>query len=258
MSCERFQRAFVDHLDDGAPLPPEFDEHAASCASCRGQWSQLEELDALLRSMPVVVPPDGFAERVRGRLLEDRVTVRALAGRTVGRRISAWWSLAAAAAGLALGLSLASRGGTDPASRMAELTTENDRLRAVVEGLVDTGATPGVRLAAVTAIESRSDTLDLGALIGALRTDPAVGVRLAAAAALEPHAAQREVARAVAAALAEEPSPHVQLALLRVAARTGDDAEQSIRRLLDRDDLDAPVRAEAERRLRHRTEGIAS
>ena len=66
--CQRIQEAMAW----GRGLSEEDQRHVLSCEMCSETAAQLEKLDSLVRSVIRADVPDGFAERVIGRLEEER------------------------------------------------------------------------------------------------------------------------------------------------------------------------------------------
>lgn len=66
MTCEHARALFSDLADGrlGAPERAACKGHLAECAECRGEWQGFQRMLGLLRTLPRLRAPAGFAERV--------------------------------------------------------------------------------------------------------------------------------------------------------------------------------------------------
>jgi hypothetical protein len=247
MTCEELAERFVDHMTAGVRPEddPKIAAHLASCAVCRDRVEQLPELwETLGRIEPPSTPP-GLAERL-AREAGPRVSTSAV--RPIPGRSRLLLLLAAAClAGLFAGAGVMRMvSGSRDDGKLAALEDEVELLRHVAGRALDARQSPALRAAAVSAVRHREDAAVDPLLLHVLRTDPVVGVRLAAVAALEPRAGDPTVRSGLSAALLQESTAHVQLALLRVLSK-GTDTAPILARFLAREDLEPSVRDVAER-----------
>ncbi|MBN1179599.1 MAG: zf-HC2 domain-containing protein [Anaerolineae bacterium] len=70
MECERMLASMMCALDGelGAREQADLEAHVAQCAACRTEWERLHALEQVLRHVPPVAPPVGFAGRVAARV----------------------------------------------------------------------------------------------------------------------------------------------------------------------------------------------
>lgn len=70
MNCKQFQ-AFLDPYPENILSPvdlPEVERHAATCAGCREQMTQQEQLSRMARQLPRVAAPAGFEQELMRRI----------------------------------------------------------------------------------------------------------------------------------------------------------------------------------------------
>lgn len=82
MDCKQLQQCIDDYLDGVQPAGEQrlAEQHLASCAGCRDQLNQLQELRHALRTLPVPAPSPGFTGRVIGKLHQSRQRRQRLLG----------------------------------------------------------------------------------------------------------------------------------------------------------------------------------
>jgi hypothetical protein len=245
MTCEELQQRFVEALAAGRPPAADagIAAHLADCPACQARVEDLPDLWATLGRLSAPPPPAGLTERFAHSARSTELPRRARAFR---HRLSPLVA-AACLVGVVVGAAaMRVVGGSPIDADRASLESEVDLLRGVAARALNDRASPGLRAAAVSAVRRQGVEADAPLLLRVLRTDPSVGVRLAAVTALESLAEEPGVRSGMYGALAEEPSPHVQLALLRVLWGRSV-YRDDLARFLTRDDLDPSVRDLAQR-----------
>ena len=61
-NCSKTQERLSAYLDQQLPLREmqEIDRHLHDCGACFDQWGQLKKLRGIMKSSPVLTPPESF------------------------------------------------------------------------------------------------------------------------------------------------------------------------------------------------------
>ena len=235
--------------------------HLTQCATCRDEMDATAELWGELGEVPA---PRAESARMRARFDaalqgyidgQSEPVARAVTARPAVWRLQPWVQLAGAAAVLVVGVALG-RSLTQPPTvspEIAELRQELRDTRQMVTLSLLTQQSASERLKGVTwssQIEQPGREV-VSALIETLRHDSNVNVRLASVDALRRFGGRETVRRDVVAALPQQDSPLVQIALIDFLLEAqGPDAAMTLRRIAEDMMFDKAVRARAERGLR--------
>lgn len=98
MGCNRVRKNLLLLVDNPGETKPEVAAHLASCASCRREFTLLQEMAGALRPEETVQAPAGFSAGVMARIAADVPA----AGKRWTDRVGGWKQLVAAAATLLL------------------------------------------------------------------------------------------------------------------------------------------------------------
>jgi hypothetical protein len=247
MECEDVHAQLADHLAGALSAEAEADleRHLAQCAACAAErdgfsaaWDQLGGLPA--DRVPSAAMRARFAATLEGFEASMRPS----------RGSRAAWP-AAAAAMLIVGI-LIGRQTVVPApgdnGQLADLRGEVRALREMTAVALMQQASPSERLKGVTWTsrleQPGAELAEL--LLDTLMSDPNVSVRLAAIDALRRFADREVVRRGTLAALGQQSSPLVQIALIDFAAElNGAGAAETLRRLSNDPLVNETVRARA-------------
>jgi hypothetical protein len=278
-SCESILESWSAALATGEPAAADVRSHLADCESCRRSTVELEEVWRRLGSLADEAPSAllrrdfegvlaGYREGLSGRPAALDRPIHDLAAsrerpatatlsrrqRTVRRRIyQLGYGLAALLAGVVLGVTL--RPGPDR-EEVAEMRGELRALRQDVALSMMQQTSASARLQGVSdgATMSRRDPEVLAALLETLTTDPSPNVRLAAVDALAGRAGEPAVQQRLGAALFEEESPLVQIALAdALLSSDGAQARRIVAPLASRAGVAREVRQYVRQRLGLRT-----
>jgi hypothetical protein len=241
MTCEQAQLALADRLA-GVPQP-ELDTHLLECAACQAEAASIEA--AWVRMGMLETPPPAPA-RMRTRFYD------ALAR----ERRPVQWGWVAAAACLVVGLGVGYLAGR-PSREQQELAAVRAELAGMrqmvaMNLLQNPSAADRLRGVSYTMTSQQSSDPEVTrVLLDRLSHDPNTNVRLAVVDALEKHARDREVRQGLLAAVDDQRSPLVQLALIDLLSGMRGDrsALDALRRLAATPEADASVRLRATRVL---------
>ena len=246
MTCEETTPLLMDRLQ-GTNSPSDEQRlaaHIATCAACRAEVEAMTETWNDLGSLDDEQIPH---ERLRARFHAGLAAYEARESRHWTERVlGRWWpqqpvlQMAMAAALALVGVLI---GQQLPSQRDAELVALRNEVRAVGIALLD-HQSASERLLGVQWSRGAAQSPEIvNALLERVQYDPNLSVRLAAVDALRNDLDRPEVVDGLAAALARQESPLLQVALtdalLAVGAGSGIEA---VRSLLARDDLDPTVR----------------
>ena len=270
MKCDECRKTLTKYLTEqvGSEKRRSMDSHLKNCASCRRQLEQFRRTWEALGTLPEEEPGPDLKERFYIALEAAKRDIQSEKRRTVGEAIDGWmirflpWllpkrpvfqgglALVMLVFGIVLGTGLTSRmrGNGD----MAALRDEMRSMRqAVTLSLLDRPSSVD-RLRGVQyskGVESPSQTL-LSAMLETLRSDPNVNVRLAAVDALFLFRNEEGVRETLLAALTEETSPLVQIAVIDLLVGIREQrALQALRTLLEDSEADPTVKAHARERI---------
>lgn len=230
MKCQELRELIPDYLTKQLPADayPQFEAHLKRCDDCRSQLEQMESAWTKLGELPDAEPGPQLRSSFYAMLEEEKRRLRranrgSLLERFEKRLASVWPSrpalqMATAALcmiiGAAAGIGLKSDSGGN--GDLLQLHSEVEEMRQMVSlSLLNQNASSerlrGVNLS--TQVDKPSDAL-LTSLTNTLESDPNVNVRLAAVDALAAFRDEPGVVDAAVQALAQEPSPIVQIALI--------------------------------------------
>lgn len=234
----------------------QLEAHLAECPACQAVHVRLTRTWSAMDALPEAVPSPLLRKRF------DTMLAAYRSGRTerpsplprLEGWLQRWWPRrpllqAALAIGLLVaGWTLGAWWNASPPPGTAELETQVAELnRLVTLALLDdrasTARLKGVQFSRQIA---HPDSAVIDALLGTLNRDPNVNVRLAALDALAAYMAHPAVRNELAASLARQESPLIQVSLINLLVRR--QVEQSapeLRKLLERPDLDPAVRDKA-------------
>jgi len=256
MTCEEMEERMSDWLAgtlDDATLA-ELRDHLATCDGCAADARAFERLWSELEAAPAETPSAEMRQRfddlLRGEIDRQRSNVvdlhaRRSAGRTpfAATPLLRWAAIAAMLVVAVFAGSELSR--RRDARAIADLQHEVHSLHESVALALLAQSSPSERLKGVSygrGLSAQDDRV-AAALFQAMLKDPDVNVRLAALDALKPVAARPETATRLAAAIAGEDSPLMQLSLIDVLLDSdGAAARRDLEQLLDNPKLDPVVR----------------
>jgi hypothetical protein len=254
----RLEQATADGGEGAGAEPPELVQHTG------------EELWAMLNEDLEADSPEVRSRetRMRARFYRELALFEAAPAKApslaerADRWLSGFWpSTRVAQAGFAaftllvgLGLGLTARRESDLYRLQREMSTMGQTVAlALLDHSAATERLRGVSLGAA-ALEGRDDDAALAIADGLLEVvsyDSSENVRLAAVEALARIADRPRVRAGLVDALARQDSPMVQMTLADVVVSSGDSAaQQALRSLLERDDLEPAVRQRFEELLR--------
>ena len=230
----------------------DFEEHLASCESCRIEVARIGTLWQSLDLLPMEEP----SGKVRDRFYEMLGAYRQGLAAAEPRKPNRWWLKPAwqfaAATGLmavGLGLGYGIRGSGQRPAELSQLREEVASMRQMVALSLMQQQSASERLRGVSwsyQVEP-SDTEVLGALVTAVNQDPNVNVRLAAVDALRKFAASPLTRRAVVEALPKETTPLVQVALIDLLVDFKErNAADALKKLAANGDANDEVRQQAQ------------
>lgn len=245
MTCEETTPLLMDRLQ--GELSPADDErlraHLATCAACSAEVAAMTETWDKLEQSDDTVPH----ERLRARFHAALAAYEANESRSwLQRTLERWWpdqpllQMAIAAALAFIGVLV---GQQLPSPVDADVAALREEVRGVGLALLD-HQSAAERLLGVEWSRRTAQTPEVvDALLERVQYDPNVSVRLAAVDALRPQLDQPGVVGGLAAALARQDSPLLQVALTDALLAVGaDTAVEAVRAMLARDDLDPSVR----------------
>lgn len=274
--CEALQETLAARLagDPDAVMAEAQERHLDRCPRCRVEWEQSERLWAAMAELSAEVPSADLRQRLARTIEAYREGVSGAAGsgaeavssarpplafgpRARRRRLRvalrAGYGLAAALAGVAIGLVLARQA---PFERESETVTG---LHQEVRGLREVLA---LSLLQQTSASARLEGVSVGAglaavdaevrtaLLDTLAHDPNPNVRLAAVDALAPRAADPDVQRRLVEVLGDDGAPLVQIAVAdALLAADGERARQLVAPLAESPEARPEVREFVRRRL---------
>ena len=258
MDCERIREQLPECLAGrlSARARERVIEHLEACSGCRGELAHLGVVWRGLEALKLSDEPDAaMKERFQATLaafesgLEQGRTATAAARPQLLPRWA--WQLAAGVALVAIGL-VAGRG-MGPHSRVdpeiAQLESQVESLHQLVALSLMQQQSPASRIQGVSYAYrmAQPDDQVQQALLYAAGHDSNVNVRLAAVDALDRYAADPNVRQAIAATLAAQDSPLVQVALIELAVKSNDrDCASALRRLASHPEADEAVRQRAQ------------
>jgi hypothetical protein len=253
MNCQEIKGKIVDCLSGGlAPVDrAAFDQHLASCGSCRRELEELNETWSRLGILAQETPGPGLRAGFY-KMLESYK--EGLEGKRAPRCLRAMAAAVLVAVGFAAGFWMQAqrlRTPTRPAvltSDAQNLHQEINRLRQQVSLSLLERDSAADRLKAVSlASEIREpDPALLQALLDTLDNDPSVGVRLATVDALYLFADQPQVREALHRSLEKQTSPLVQIAVIdMIVALREKQAAAALHKLLGDRSLSPEVRERA-------------
>lgn len=263
MNCQQIAELLPDYLHGAldASRIALVREHIDSCAACADEVAVWQKLALLPVEQPSVASRAHFEamldayQTARG---ERPAVTPFIAGRSPIGNLLRWlrsplgafaWSAALLVLGLALGAYFGSSQKSHPHDDLTAMRSELVNLRQVLVLSMLQQQSAAERLQGVS-YSQRDEQLDpqvQSALLRTLRYDNSVDVRLAALDALSRHASQPQVRKGLAAALQEQQSPLVQVALIDQLLTWRDvDAAQQLRALQQNPNLNPTVRKRAE------------
>jgi hypothetical protein len=273
-TCEEVQEVLAARLagDEAALLSEAMERHFADCPRCHAEQEEVERLWATMDQLAGEAPSGELRDRFARTLADYRATLDAEAPaasaaearpparaplsfrQRVRRRplrfaLRAGYGLAAALAGVAIGLVLARR--APEAETVTALHQEVRGLREVLALSLLQQGSASARLEGVS-VGAGLATVDpevRSALLDTLANDPNPNVRLAAVDALAPRAADPDVQRRLVEVLRGDGSPLVQIAVAdALLASDGERARRLVAPLAD----DREVRPEVREFVRQR------
>ena len=251
MKCEQAKERFADWLAAHGAGDPELAAHLSKCDACR---AESEAMKRIWETMPQI-PAPGPGPETRWRFYQM------LEAYEQGRKEAsgagwAWWprrpalQLGLSAAMLVTGLAAgqwwrsARPAGADIQHLRAEV--QNMRQLVALSLLQQQSATERLRGVTWSYRVDHPDTEVLGALLRTVGQDPSVDVRLAAVDALAKFTASPVARAGIAQAVAKQPSPLVQVALLDLIGAIRDrEAAAPVRMLAASPSADENVRRRA-------------
>ncbi|HVS04499.1 MAG TPA: HEAT repeat domain-containing protein [Thermoanaerobaculia bacterium] len=255
-------RALEDRLA-GRAEAPEVARHLAECAACRHEMGSLQAVWEQLARLGEEPPAAAMRAGIDSLIAEAaQATVTTEGGVADGRRRRGWrrggpspWAvastLAALLAGVLVGVGVDRRAGAGEELRQLRRQLHDLEEVMVLTLLQQPSASARLKGAALGGSLDDPDRSVVAALVEAARHDPNPNVRLAAVEALEPVLAGAPRSRAaLLAALSEEESPLVQIALIDVLlASDGAEARRAALQLLREGEVDDAVRDHLRQRL---------
>lgn len=264
MTCETYGAQLIDRLRGALSAADERDllAHLRTCSECAAQAADVEAAWQALGALPDEEPGPAVARRFRIFLAEAEAQARA-SRPTLAQRLAFLWprqpalQAAVAAAALLGGLLIGNAGRRGEHREVAALRQEVRSLHHMVAlSLLERDSASerlrGVSLTSTSdGADSQTDPQIMTALLDAMRNDPSVNVRLAAIDALAPRAGRPQVRGELLAALAEESSPLVQVAIAdAVLGSDGAEGRSALAESLELAELDPKVKDYVSRRLR--------
>jgi hypothetical protein len=236
MNCAEAESLIPDLLAETLELAERaaLQAHFRTCPACAGEAAGLTQLWADLERPPAARPGPGLRSGFYAMLAAEQAAARGRRWRTL-LQVAA--SLLLASGGFLAGYGF--RGGPEPPPARRELALfHQDRTELRLAGVM------------LTAQGDPEDAVPAEALLDLLERDPSVPVRLAAVDALYLYGRQPRVRERLAAALARQQSPRVQLALIDLLAGLRERAAlEALRKLLRGPGLTPEVRDRAQTRL---------
>jgi hypothetical protein len=262
MNCERISELLPDYLHSALRVEESrsVEEHLQHCAVCSDQvgvWKKLSLLpaeqpspesrarfEAMLHAFSpaeIQAPPRNFTPRSGSAWNAIVQWLRSPIGAVA-------WSTALLVIGVLIGTRIGasnSSGAQEIAAMHTELT--NMRQLVVLSMLQQQSASERLQGVTFSGREEHLDSQVFAALLRTLRYDNSVDVRLAALDTLSRHANQPQIRKSVVAALQEQQSPMVQVALIDLLSEWRDpDAAQGLRNFQQIKNLNPTVRQRAE------------
>jgi hypothetical protein len=265
MNCHPTRETFAEYLlgDLDPSALAEVQTHLASCPACREELESLSAVWAKLGVLPREQPGPDLRRRFYGMLEAYKEGMeKETRGVNIGQAFSRWvgrimprrpvaqlaLSLVLIAAGLGSGFLLSRR---RPAleNEMASLRAEVKDMRQTVALSMLKQASPSERLMGVSSsaqIKQPDERIPL-ALLEVLDNDPNINVRLAAVDALYLFYDHPRVRSGLAASLARQTSPLVQLALIDLLVEIRERrAAEALHTLIQDEKLNPEVKKRAE------------
>jgi len=264
MNCQEVRKQIPDllhdGLDDGEAGP--LQEHLHSCPACWQEWHEMHETWTRLGILPEEQPGPELRRNFY-RLLESSRLEAAQAGRPAWRlqfgRLRSGWRFPAPAlrlaaavlvvmAGFGAGFFLGGGRG-DGSGKLERLSQEVGNLQHQVSLSLLNQPSASARLQGLS-MTSRLQDPDpelVRTLLNVLDSDPSVNVRLSTVDALYLFADREEVRAALAASLARQTSPLVQIALIDLMVSLKEkNAAAALKKLLSEEHIVPEVRQKAE------------
>jgi len=264
MNCNDLRNLMTDYL--AGQLSPEslreFESHRSECADCRAELEQMESVWVSLGDMPDREPGPGVRSRFYSMLEDEKRRVARAERKSWMKRIdewlASWWprrpavQMAMVVAFLVVGLAAGSRLDTGtaatPNGEIAQLRGEVEQMQQMVSLSLLNETSTSERLRGVnwsTRVAEPSDAL-LASLTNTLESDPNENVRLAAVDALALFRDEPGVVDALTAALAQETSPMVQIALIDLMTVIQERrALEALRGFIETNNIDPSVKEHA-------------
>jgi hypothetical protein len=276
MNCQRIQDSFIEYQSGTLPTHENVAvrEHLKTCLTCQREWADLQQTLIALDKLPEPAPSSRLRANFYAFLEEataeqDAPSPFALARSRIDRFFAALLpsrpalqfalTITLLIAGVVVGARLIPQPAptiitqTDPATQqeLAELRARVESMDQLVNSrLLTQPATNRLRSVLAALNENDSNDRTLAHLLNTLAFDPSVNVRLTALEALYAHVDRASVRSGVMSALAREPSPLVQVAMIDFVVASRDaDASPSLTRLTRDPSIDAVVRQAAQRGL---------
>lgn len=262
-TCESVRARLLETLD--AAVPAEVEAHLGGCPGCRAELAALQSAWEALEALPEAEPSPALGERFHTWLGEQERSGEVGAARRPASPINAGWSLggwfgpraawAAAAVALLVGFGAGAR--LSEPSESAEMVTLRGEVRTlnrlVTLSLLSQPAASDRLQGVAYGRDAAPDGRVTEALVETLRHDDNVNVRLAAVEALAGAARNSDIRGRLIAALGEQQSPLVQIAIADVVlASDGAGAREALARLLSAPEAqrwDGAVRDHLKKRL---------
>lgn len=259
MTCEQARQHFADELTGNleAQARSGYQEHLASCATCRQESAALQNVWNRLDLLPEPEPGPEVRSRFYGMLeayqqgLSERERPRPTPARW------SWWpsapvlqfglSAALVLIGFAAGRSLFAP--ADSGRELSQLRGEIGSMRQMVTLSLLQQQSASERLKGVSWSYQvpQSDTEVLAALLQTVNQDASVNVRLAAVDALRQFANSPITRKGLVNALAKQSSPLVQIGIIDLLVELNEKpAIPALNRLLESSNLDGNVRQRAQ------------
>jgi len=276
MNCHRTQDSFIDYQSGTLPTHKNLAvrEHLKTCLTCQRQWADLQQTLLALDKLPEPEPTPRLRANFYAFLEDATLEHVAPSPFALARsRIDSFFAailpsrpalqfaltIALLIGGVVAGMRLMPPSAptiitrTDPATQQ-ELASLRARVESmdelVTSRLLTQPATNRLRSVLAALNENDSNDRTLAALLNTLAFDPSVNVRLTALEALYAHVDRAPVRSGVMTALAREPSPLVQVAMIDFVVASRDaQASPTLTRLTRDPSIDAVVRQAAQRGL---------
>src|SRR5215469_10797026 len=272
MQCEEVRSQFADYVIDQMqePVRSLVSEHLTSCKTCRTDAEELKSLWKRLGSIPSMEPSPELESRFHIMLEAYKHGLNHAPAKNWWSRVNAWmsrwwptqpvlqfgFSLGLLILGVVIGRQVYSGSAvpsiSPPNTEVAELRTELTQMRQMVALSLMQQQSASDRLRGVNwsyQLQQPGGEV-LTALLDTLMHDSNVNVRLATVDALRQFGNQPVVRRGLVAAISQQESPMVQIALIDAAVDLRDkESVGTLRQLTQDQSADSAVRDRAQKAL---------